>query len=136
MAQILRLLQENAPYEVVHLASDHGVRGLSDEEWFGRLDPNKQWVILTHDLQIKKRPQEQAAWKEQGHIVFFLAKGWSHISFNERVSMLVRWWPTIVNTAEHARSGDGFQIPFRSTPRKLEKLKMKPSRKRPKKKVS
>lgn len=133
MGQILRLLREDAPYEVVHLASDLGFRGVADEDWFGRLDPNEQWVILTHDLQIKKRPQELAAWREQGHIVFFLAKGWSLTTFNERVSMLVRWWPTIVNTAENAQRGDGFQIPFRSTPRKLEKLKINPPRKKPKK---
>ena len=127
MARILRELQEDAPYDVLHLASDLDLRGASDEEWFGKLDPNEQWVILTHDLQIKKRPHELAAWREQGHIVFFLAKGWSRIPFQDRAWMLVRWWPTIVDTAENAQGGDGFQIPFRSAPRKLEKLAMRTS---------
>ena len=79
MARILSEFVQDSGHRVLHLASDLNLKGLADEDWFSRLDPNHDWVILTHDAGIRRNPHELSAWRSQGHRVFFLAKGWQNL---------------------------------------------------------
>lgn len=122
MARILRELQEGTPHEVVHLAADLNMRGATDEAWLVSLFGGSGFAIVTHDAGIRRHPQELAAWQAQGHIVFFLARGWQSLPFQELAWRLVRWWPAIVAAAERAEPGDAYIVPFQGSPSQIKKI--------------
>ncbi|MEE8434067.1 MAG: hypothetical protein V3S64_04690 [bacterium] len=121
--QMLRPLCEREGDSIQHLVTDLGFRGVEDEEWIGKLDPDVQWVLLTRDDKLAKLKLQRDAWRQQGIIGFFFAKQWSHATHNEVAWRLVRWWPTLIEIAERAGPGFGYRIPWQGEPkRKLEPI--------------
>lgn len=131
MARILNELCADNEHEVVHLATDLGLRGVADTEWFSQLDKDHEWAIITHDFGIKRNPHELMAWQAQGHVVFFLAKGWQHVGFMDQVWPLVRWWPVLLDTAISADRPSSFIVPFKSVPSRLEPIGLERRTRRP-----
>ncbi len=129
-ARALKGLLEEPHNEVFHLAADLQKGGTPDRQWLSGLNPAQRWAIITHDPNIRTRPQELAAWKEHGHVIFFLAQSWSHQTFHEQAWRLVRWWPTIVQTALRAKPRDAFLVPFKGSPSRLKRLPVHSKRRR------
>jgi hypothetical protein len=73
------------------------------------------WILLSGDHRITKRPHERQAWLGSGLTAFFLAKGWMTAGFHEQAWKLVRWWPEIFAQAERVESGTGYLIPYAAT---------------------
>lgn len=60
----------------VHHLRDRFPPGIVDAAWLGQLGEEGDWVILSGDYRITKRPHERRAWLDSGLTAFFLAKGW------------------------------------------------------------
>jgi hypothetical protein len=96
-------------HEVEHLR-DRFPSGTPDVEWMRALAAQRHLVILSGDVAIGRNPHEVRAWKEAGHVIFFLKSGWTNIEFWQQVQKLAKAFPEIIRCAERARPGDAFAV--------------------------
>jgi predicted nuclease of predicted toxin-antitoxin system len=97
-------------HEVVHLR-DKYKEDTKDEDWMRALAQEHEWVIISGDVRIRKNPHEVKAWREAGHTIFFLRKGWTNIKPFEQASKLFHFFPEIVKLASSSLRGSGFDMP-------------------------
>lgn len=103
---------------VVHHAKDFSgrfERSAPDEVWLAELANEGDWVILSGDHRITKRPHQRRVWLDSGLTAFFLATGWMTAGFHQQAWRLVRWWPQIFSQAERVEPGAGFVVPYAAT---------------------
>ena len=113
-AEAMNALSRAGGDEVIHLrqrfspnAPDHG--------WIGRLATEGHWAVVSHD-RFTKHELERKALQISGFVVFVLTSGWSKLPFWDKVALLVRWWPRILEQARLVESG-GFLVPPRYGPK-------------------
>lgn len=99
-------------HEVVHLRKRFPA-DTPDVEWMRALANEANWVILSGDTAIGRNPHEVAAWKEAGHVIFFLKPGWTNIPFWHQVQKLAKCFPEIIARAQRASPGDSFMVGVR-----------------------
>ena len=108
LAKSLHVLVE-PEHQVVHL-KDRFAANTPDETWMGALCREKNWVIISGDLQIRRNPHEIQAWKAAGHTTFFLKDRWVELSFWVQTWKFVKCFQEIVALAERAKPGDAFFV--------------------------
>lgn len=107
------LAEVHAPeHKICHLRDKYRP-DVDDVTWLTRLarEPDGPWLIVSGDLRISRNPVEQKAWLDFGHIIFFLADGWTTIMPNDQLWKFVKVFPKILEAAARARPGSGFIIP-------------------------
>lgn len=90
----------------------------ADTTWIEALGRERHWVVVSGDLKIRQRPQEQRVLKAAGLTVFFMAKGFTKLPEWEQVRWLIDKWPLIRQQAELAAVGSAYIVP--KVGRKLE----------------
>jgi len=118
LARGLAALSKPQSIEVVHL-HDKFPASTKDEVWLKELGKEKSWTIVSGDYRIATNPVVREAWKEAGLTTFFLQKGWTNIKFWEQSWKLVRWWPTIIDTARTIQPPKTFWVPLAGNKLKL-----------------
>jgi len=96
-------------HQVVHLR-DKFPPDISDEDWFGELSADGDWIVISGDARISRSAHEKQAWRQSNLTVFFLTKGWMNIPPFEQLSKLSHCFPEIVNLCKKARPGSSFNI--------------------------
>lgn len=96
-------------HEVVHLRGRFAP-DTPDVKWMRDLASEPGWVIISADVRIGKNPHEIEAWKQAGHVIFFLKAGWTNIPFWQQVQKLAKCFPEIIERAQRAKPGDSFQV--------------------------
>lgn len=86
----------------------------TDVEWIELLVKEKNWVILTKDKNIMKKPVEKAAFQSAKLTGFFLDKTWKDLDFWTQTSKLAQLMPKIISLAEISKPGTCFKVPVRS----------------------
>jgi len=99
-------------HEFVHLRQKFPA-DTPDVKWMRALAAESNWVILSGDVAIRKNPHEVAAWKEAGHVIFFLKPGWTNIPFWTQVQKLAERFEQIEELARRASPGDSFMVGVR-----------------------
>jgi hypothetical protein len=99
-------------HEFVHLR-DRFPADAPDVKWMHDLAAESNWVIISGDVAIRKNPHEVDAWKEAGHVIFFLKPGWTNIDFWQQVQKLAKCFPEIIARAQRAKPGDSFMVSVR-----------------------
>lgn len=97
----------------VHAKRDKFPPNTPDVEWLGELAREGDWVILSEDRNILRKPHELAARMESGLTAFFLEKGWSSLNFWTTSAKLVQWWPKIMEQAENVASQVAYRVPVK-----------------------
>lgn len=116
LAKSLHVLVE-PEHQVVHL-KDRFAPDTPDETWMAALGKERDWVIISGDLRIKKNPHEVRAWRAAGHTTLFLKAGWINLPFWVQAWKFVKCFPEILATAADAERGTFFLV---STMGKIEK---------------
>ncbi len=114
LAEALSSLSSEHSDQVVHLSKKFEP-GTDDETWIRSLGKEGDWVVVSGDGRIRKRPAEQAVFKAAKLTTFFLAPGWIHAGFWKQAYLLVMWWPRIMEQARLVEPGAIFEVPFRHT---------------------
>lgn len=96
-------------HEVIHL-KDKFAANTNDVEWMTKLAHEKDLIIVTGDLRIGKNPQEVEAWKQAGHTIFFLKRGWIGLMFWDQAQKFVKCFPAIIDKAKSAKPGSSFTV--------------------------
>ncbi len=112
LARALNFLSKKQGHKVVPLR-DKFKTNITDVEWINALKSEGNWVVISGDLRIMRNLHERAAWQESRLTVFFLAKGWTNVSYWVKAWKLVKWWPEVTSQAQRIKSGTSFIIPIR-----------------------
>ena len=99
-------------HEFVHLRQKFSP-DTPDVKWMRDLAGESNWVIISGDVAIRKNPHEVVAWKEAGHVIFFLKPGWTNIPFWQQVEKLAQRFEKIEALARRAQPGDSFMVGVR-----------------------
>ena len=110
IADALSSLSQREGVEVVPLRKKFPA-SVDDRVWLESLGKERNWVILSGDFSITRKPHEHLAWQQCGLTGFFLQRGWMHIRFWDQSWKLVKWWPTIIETAKRFETGHSFSVP-------------------------
>ncbi len=116
LAKSLHVLVE-PDHQVVHL-KDRFATNTPDETWMAELAKERDWIIVSGDLRIRKNPHEVKAWEAAGHTTFFLKTGWINLPFWTQAWKFVKFFPEIASSATRAKSGTFFSV---STMGKIQK---------------
>lgn len=96
-------------HSVLHLRERFAAT-TDDVDWMRELAKEEGWCVITADISIGKNPHEIAAWKQAGHTIFFLKRGWLKMNFWEQAHKFVKCFPEIIKTAERAKRGESFLV--------------------------
>ena len=96
-------------HNVVHL-KDRFPANVADAIWMRELASEKDWVIITADINISRNPHEIAVWKEAGHTIFFLKPGWTDLTFWEQANKFTKCFPQLIEHALKAERGSAFIV--------------------------
>ena len=122
MVDCLKLLNRGLDFEIFHLTHDGlAPSGTDDTVWISGLDQRYECVI-TRDHNLRTRPKEKEAWAVTPRIVFFLGAAWTKRKpMIMQTAMLLKWWPTILETAHNATPGQGYTVQWQETIKPLER---------------
>jgi len=99
----------------IHLREFPGLRPDStDLEWISKLAEEGDWVILTKDKNIMKKPAEKAAFQTANLTGFFLDKTWQSMDLWAMFSKLASLMPQILRLAVESPRGACFKVPIRA----------------------
>jgi len=99
-------------HEFLHLR-DRFPPDTPDVKWMRDLAGESNWVILSGDVAISRNPHEVEAWKQAGHVIFFLKPGWTNIPFWQQVEKLAQRFQKIEQLARRASPGQSFMVSVR-----------------------
>jgi hypothetical protein len=86
----------------------------SDIAWIKLLAEEGNWIILTKDKNIMKKPIEKAAFAKAKLTGFFLDNTWSKFDFWMQLSKLAAIMPKIIELAETSPHGVCYKVPIKS----------------------
>jgi hypothetical protein len=112
-AQGLNALSEKDSHKVIHLQNKFP-RDAKDPEWIRGLGAESDWIIVSGDTRIIKSQGLRKEWQAARLTAFFLASGWMNVPYWTQVTLLVRWWPKILDQSSLVRRGSGFEVPYRA----------------------
>lgn len=91
-----------------------------DVVWMKALAGREGLVIISGDVNISRNPHEVQAWKQAGHTVFFLKRGWTNLMPWVQAAKLFHIFPEIIKRAEKAKRGSGFMVPVSGPDRRCQ----------------
>lgn len=113
LANALHALVEDDGDEVLALR-DKFDPSVNDEDWISALDTEGDWVIVSADRfrrRSRRNVVERELLRRSNLIVYLLDYRWSRLLLWEKCWRLVRWWPTIRETARSISPGVGYSVP-------------------------
>ncbi len=109
----VRVLEHGNPGVEIVFKHDKFAPNVDDTVWIGALATEGDWVVVTMDPEILRKPHERAAWDEAGLTGFFLDGTWGNLRIDETAWRFLRWWPIIKATAGAMQPGSTFVVPSR-----------------------
>lgn len=100
-------------HEIIHIRDKYDTGSLSDEEWIKALGLEKNWSVLTADINIAKKKPSRNVFLSNNLIGFFLAPSMQKQSFSKQVSRILYLWETIEKQSKLVDRGC-FEIPTKS----------------------
>lgn len=82
----------------------------TDEAWVRALGQEGGWAVVSGDRTIFQTEAAKRAWQEVRLPIFFLAKGWSNLTYWPKAAKLIQYWPTILSFSTNVRAGALFVL--------------------------
>jgi len=101
---------EDKPAEVVHLQAKFEA-DTDDVDWLPVLAAEKNWIVVTGDLDIRRRVHERQVWRDSNLVTFFMAAGWTDMKKWDQAWKFMKRWPGIREQALRARPGQAWRVP-------------------------
>jgi hypothetical protein len=86
------------------------IRAASDVPWIEKFKKDGGQVIVSGDARMRGKLLEQKALSDAGFIVFFPARQWNRLKGHPKTSLLIRWWPFILEKARASAPGKFYEI--------------------------
>jgi len=82
-----------------------------DETWIPKLSSFEgEWVVVTHDRAITRRPHERAALEATDLRICFLSSAWANHDGLGQAWRLIKYWDKIVQNVSKANRGTSFLL--------------------------
>ena len=82
----------------------------ADEHWIARLGREGGWAVVSGDIRVFEAPAAVAAWREAKLTIFFLAPGWSDLTYWPKATKLVGVWEKVIAFATGVTAGTLYEI--------------------------
>lgn len=83
----------------------------NDAPWVRRFAADGGDVIVSGDNKMQTKLAERDALIGASMVVFFFAPAWNNMPFCDKCAMLLRWWPTLLETAARAPRPSFWRVP-------------------------
>lgn len=91
---------------------DRFVPNCPDEDWL-KVAGNSGWIVLTRDKNIRRKPNEIRAYRDNKVVAFVLASG--NASAADTADLVVRLWPKLLRKANSAEPPAMFSVTLAGT---------------------
>jgi len=81
----------------------------ADVDWLPEIG-RRNWVVITGDRGISRKPAERKALEEASVIAVFMAKGLTSKPIFELVALIIRWWPEIERAVSRVKPGTSLEV--------------------------
>lgn len=121
---IIAIAANREGYEVSWVRQVHGPK-TKDPNWIRAFANEDGTAIVSGDPNILQNWPDLVAYTESGLISFFPPPAFAKLKGFGRASLIIRWWPAIVEKIKLSQRGDRWRIPMTWTPdvTKFEALK-------------
>ncbi len=109
------LRQADIPFQAHR---DHFAHDTPDPEWLREVG-RRGWLVLTRDQNIRRKPNELAALREAGVILFALTSG--NLSAQETAEIVVKVWPKMQTLAARTTPPAVFSVSRGGEIRRIER---------------
>lgn len=104
IARALHVLVQPDGHEAWALKDKFPVN-VQDIEYFSELSKERDWVVISKDLNNAKRPPERAVILRSGVIAIYLAKAVQKQKVNEQAATILWQWDKIVSQRMNNKNG-------------------------------
>ena len=109
LIDFLNDLAQDIGHECIHL-KEMFKEDVHDEEWIPELAKSGNWIVLTCDLGISRKPAEKLALKESELTVFFFPKKHSKLKIWKQSWRTIKVLQDIIPLAEKYPKGKIFRL--------------------------
>lgn len=96
------------------------VHDMTDIDWMSILaNDRSDWVVLTNDHKIRRKPIELVAWQNSGLKGIIINRGFATLSKNMQIAKMFTHLPRTVETMQAANDGDFYEMNANGIIRKL-----------------
>lgn len=111
IAKALRVIFKQDHADIV-CSRDNGWLGLDDVSWLSKLAGPEQWVVVSRDIKLNKRPAERIARTSSGAILLVCEPAWGNAKLHICASALIRWWPDLKDSVARHHPGAALRLPL------------------------
>jgi hypothetical protein len=113
IAEALQVLEKDAGNVIEHLRVRFPGRTL-DPDWIRTLGEERDWIICSTDLKIRRNPDNRRAWQEAKLRTFFFSQNCAESKIWPQVQETFRWWPEIKLLAKQTEGEPAaYKLPWR-----------------------
>ena len=109
LAYALQNLEGESGVQIVHLRKKFEAKE-TDSNWLAELGKEGNWIVLSGDWQITRRPHQRQALLSSGLTVFFMVDHYENHDVWEQSWRLVRWWPELCKMAHANPTRSAFKV--------------------------
>lgn len=99
-------------HEVVHCVDKFGRRGVTDEEWIGQLGRERNWCILSGDLNIPRKRPSRTLFLSNNLVGFFPPPAVAKAPMERQAARVLNLWSLMEQTRQTMSSGC-FELPIK-----------------------
>ena len=81
-----------------------------DEDWISQLAAEGDWVVISGDYHITKKPILKEAWKSSGLAGFFFTKGFAELRPDQQMARIVLLLEDMIDAVEHNKFGNTIMV--------------------------
>jgi hypothetical protein len=116
VADAVRAILSGRTGLVVDWVRDEHPPGTTDPSWISKFAADGGNAIVSSDTNILQHWPDLIAYMESGLVSFFPPTGFDRLKGYGQASLIMRWWPCIVEKIKTSAQGDAWRIPMSWTP--------------------
>jgi hypothetical protein len=116
VAGAIRAILSNRTGLIVDWVRDEHPPGTDDPSWINKFSQDDGTAILSGDANILQHWPNLIAYIESGLISFFPPPNFDKLRAYGQASLILRWWPSIVEKIKISKRGDCWRIPMSWSP--------------------
>jgi len=97
---------------IVDCVRDYHAPGASDPSWIRQFAADDGMLMLSGDADILQHWPNLIAYIESGLIAFFPPAGFGNLKGFGQASLILRWWPVMIEKAKQCERGTCWRFPL------------------------